>query len=730
MRILLLLRGAPGSGKTTWVEKNGLKPYTLSPDEIRIMYQSPVMGIDGQSHISQSNDDAVWKTLFRILRGRMQRGNLTVVDATNARTSELKRYKDLCAEYRYRAYCVDLTTVPVEEVKRRNAEREDFRRVPERVIDTMYARFATQKVPSGIKVIKPDELDTVWLAKRDFSHYRVIHHIGDIHGCNTALQEYLAAEGGMKDDELYIFVGDYIDRGIENVEVVKFLLSIMDRKNVLLLEGNHEKSLWLWANEEECRDREFELVVRPALEEAGISRKDVRNLYRRFGQCAYYSYDGNTWLVTHAGLSAIPENLSFVATEQMITGVGEYEDVEEVAVTFRNSTPENCFQIYGHRNLKNVPLKPEDRVFNLEGQVEYGGFLRCLKIGHDGICPIEVRNRVFRTPEEREEQERLAGSSVVDLLISMRHNKYIMEKKYGDISSFNFTDEAFYDKAWNSQTMRARGLYLDTVKGKVAARAYDKFFNIGEREETRMDRLQRRLCFPVTAYVKENGYLGIVSYDEKKDGLLTACKFTMDSLFVERLREMLTEKVSREHLDEMKDYIRENDVSFIFECVDVEHDPHIIEYPESRLVLLDIAENSMESVRYGYDQMCAIAGRFGLMHKEKACEIQDWQTFFDWYQDIRREDYEYRGRKIEGFVIEDSSGYMVKVKLAYYHFWKQMRTVAKEVSRKGYIDNTAMLATPVANAFYGWLREQYDTGELKKLPKDICGLRKKFLESR
>lgn len=29
MRILLLLRGAPGSGKSTWIETNGLKPYAL-----------------------------------------------------------------------------------------------------------------------------------------------------------------------------------------------------------------------------------------------------------------------------------------------------------------------------------------------------------------------------------------------------------------------------------------------------------------------------------------------------------------------------------------------------------------------------------------------------------------------------------------------------------------------------------------------------------------------------
>lgn len=99
---------------------------------------------------------------------------------------------------------------------------------------------------------------------------------------------------------------------------------------------------------------------------------------------------------------------------------------------------------------------------------------------------------------------------------------------------------------------------MDTARGKVAARAYDKFFNIGEGEETHMDMLQRRLRFPVIAYVKENGYLGIVSYDEEKDDLLVACKFTMDSLFVERLREMLKAKVSGAHLEEMKDYVRED----------------------------------------------------------------------------------------------------------------------------------------------------------------------------
>lgn len=221
MSILLLLRGAPSSGKTTWVEENDLKPYTLSADDIRLMYQSPVMEVDGTWQISQENNPAVWKNLLRILRGRMFRGDFTLVDATNSRTSELNRYLELCKEYRYRAYCVDFTDIPIEEVKRRNAKREIFRRVPDQVIDTMYARFATQKVPSGIRVIKPQELDTVWLKLRDFSCYEKIHHIGDVHGCNTALQKYFTEQGGMKDDEMYIFTGDYIESKLVLLDIVR-----------------------------------------------------------------------------------------------------------------------------------------------------------------------------------------------------------------------------------------------------------------------------------------------------------------------------------------------------------------------------------------------------------------------------------------------------------------------------------------------------------------------------
>lgn len=725
MRILLLLRGSASCGKSTWIEQHGLKPYTLSADDIRLLCQSPVMLADGSEGISQSNDGTVWKTLFSILEIRMQRGDFTVIDATNSKTSEMNRYREMCETYRYRIYCVDFTDIPIEEVKRRNAGRETFKKVPEEVIDNMYSRFRTQKIPSGIKVIRPDELDTIWLKLFDMSNYRKIHHIGDIHGCNTVLQRYLEDNGGLKDDEMYIFVGDYIDRGVENAEVVKFLISIMNRKNVLMLEGNHERWLWLWANDCTGRSKEFELITKPALDAAGINKKDVRQLYRKFGQCAYYKYGENIYLVTHAGLSTLPQNLSLVATEQMIKGVGNYDDFEKIAETFFDTTPDNCYQIHGHRNTKQMPTMVNDRVFNLEGQVEYGGCLRCVQVDESGIHCTELENEVYKTPEMQEAQG-VVESSIADIIISLRGNKYIQEKKFGNISSFNYTDKAFYDRVWDAQTTKARGLYLDTAKGKVTARAYDKFFNVNERPETKFEMLQHKLKFPVTAYVKENGFLGIVSYNEYEDGLFAASKSTIDSQYARYFQEMLQKKVTPENLERMKEYCKEKEVSFVFECVDMEHDPHIIDYSESRLFLLDIVYNQMEFARYGYDDLCHTAGLFGLEAKERAYEIANWQEFYDWYYDIMESDYEYRGRKIEGFVIEDSGGYMTKIKLSYYNFWKFMRSVSHEAVRKGYISKTSALTTPLANEYYSWVRKLHDREDRDTLPRDICTLRKMF----
>lgn len=292
MRVLLLLRGSPGCGKTTWIQQNGLANYAVSADDIRMMCSAPAMFPDGSVRIAVDSDKFVWDMLFKVVENRMRRGDFTVIDATNSKTMEMNWYKKLCEDYRYRIYCVDFTSVPIEVAKQRNVQRPAYKVVPDAAIDKMYSRFETQKIPAGITVIQPDELDKVWRRKLDMSGYKKMHIIGDVHGCCTALNSYLEANGGIKDDEFYLFCGDYLDRGIENVEVLNFLLSIYNRPNVEFLEGNHERWIWNWANDEVTRSREFELFTRRQLEDAGVDKKECRKFYRRIGQCAWFDYAG------------------------------------------------------------------------------------------------------------------------------------------------------------------------------------------------------------------------------------------------------------------------------------------------------------------------------------------------------------------------------------------------------------------------------------------------------
>lgn len=727
MRSLLLFRGAPGCGKSTYIDTHGLRPFALSADEIRLQCQSAQQNIYGATEISQNNEKSVWQMLFKLLEIRMSHGEFTVIDATNSKTEEINRYKEMCEQYRYRMFIIDFTGLPIEECKRRNASRDVYKRVPEEVIDKMYSRFANQPIPSGVKVIDPYHLEEMFIKRFDMSKYEKVVHIGDIHGCYTALKTYL--KDGFNDNYMYIFLGDLLDRGIENVEVMNFMIEAAQRKNVLILEGDHDKSFWIYANGGFSRNEVFELKTKLQLMDAGIDPSKIRQLYRKLGQCAWYTYGDKEILVTHGGIATMPENLTFMATSQMVRGVGKYNDYEQIADTWMETTKENQYQIFGHRNTKTDPTQLRDRVFDLEGKVEYGGHLRVVEIDKDGFHTVEIKNDVFAEPEAVEAKDQSLEMSVLETVEAMRKNRFIIEKQFGNISSFNFSKEAFLDGVWNKQTIVARGLYINTRTMNVVARGFNKFFNINERPETKLEMLQYSLQFPVTCYVKENGYLGLVSYNEETDDLFITSKSTPEGDFSAWLREAVYSKMTPEAIVKMKEMAKNDKVTFVFENVDMKHDPHIIEYPKSELYLLAIIKNDIKFAQYDYDQVVNIGNELGLKVKVKAYTINSYSEFFDWYNEVTAEGYEYDGRIIEGFVIEDANGFMVKVKLNYYSFWKCMRAVARTTLRRGKITKTGMLTNKLSNNFYAFcqkLYEETDPEQRELIPRDIVYLRNRF----
>lgn len=95
-------------------------------------------------------------------------------------------------------------------------------------------KISTQKnFISGIENILPTKNDTP---------YKRIVAIGDIHGKFTKLMS-LWEKINVTDDDKIIFLGDYIDRGTEVAETLKWIMEQRTNKNFIFLRGNHEQMM-------------------------------------------------------------------------------------------------------------------------------------------------------------------------------------------------------------------------------------------------------------------------------------------------------------------------------------------------------------------------------------------------------------------------------------------------------------------------------------------------------
>ena len=74
------------------------------------------------------------------------------------------------------------------------------------------------------------------------TQYKRILVIGDIHG---KFDEFISMweKINVTSDDLVIFVGDYIDRGNQSVEVLQWLMKKSHEENIICLCGNHEQMM-------------------------------------------------------------------------------------------------------------------------------------------------------------------------------------------------------------------------------------------------------------------------------------------------------------------------------------------------------------------------------------------------------------------------------------------------------------------------------------------------------
>lgn len=741
MKKLILTRGPQGVGKSTFLSQLGLGLHTLSADALRLSLACPELGSDGGWGISQAQNDKVWPMIMELANQRMSRGETLAVDAMFRLKSDLNPFAELAREHGYEMMVADFSTFPLETARAQNAGRPAHARISEPVLAKTFSNFAATPLANDAAYKREfwAEVDgtpgliarvSAWVKEKveDFSAYERVVHIGDLQGClSVMIQPGGPLEKGFEDNTRYIFVGDLLDRGIENGVLLRWLIdNLKGRDNVDIVWGNHEDHLYRFAQGKEAMAREFRDRTLPQLIEAGITPDEAAQLLARARGVLPYVWRGQKVVVTHAGLPGLPPCVDgepqwhLLSMQQVSRGAGRYSDPIDQQWE-RNTGDEiggQWIQVHGHRNHGAESIQATERSFNLENEVEFGGNLRLATLGATGWIGSSYRNSVYASWRSRFERSNKnpSGASMTteiekdpldinlpipewirspsadgsripaDALAAMREHSGVLEKPMPSsphISSLNFTRDVFFDKKWDDVVVKARGLFFNTETGEIVARGYEKFFNIDERPETKMDALGASLAFPITGYVKENGYLGNIGYDAKTDELFIASKSTAAGDFALWLREIFNATVPADTQDRIRRYLRDAEASMVFEVIDPQRDPHMIDYERPKLVLLDVFHRSSVTEKLPYEDLKKVGARFGLEVKRRAFEFKAFAAFDGWLKSATK-DLTYRhsgGEDIEGIVFEDQKGFQTKAKLPHYSFWKRMRSTKDRWAR-------------------------------------------------
>lgn len=445
-RLLFLLAGAPGSGKTTWINDN--KQLTNNSveswDAERDRWGHTAISIDGREVLSLTRAEqlAAISTVAERVRTKMARGDTIFIDNTNTRWSNVKGFVRDARQWGYTVFLVDVQgELTLDELKERNSNRIGYKRVPDKVVERHYRnhlqfrrdwrKIIAQSTPECENVVRdwilPDEVEKkLEVPVQDFNGFERVMIVGDVQGCGDELEQLI--DRVHRETEpvrvCWIFTGDLFDRGQQPRKVYDLVTGLRNRFVVC---GNHEVSVLRALNNLEDTSYGQSVTTVRQLLDSGLTEDDIRRIVTDVHPVFFFTYetfvDGEVdFMVTHAGVNPLPfrglkrfaycgwgaERRSYCTgqlserrfylgsspADVTSRGVSAYsgfaDELDEATARYDELERRKFVQVFGHRRAEKAPEEYRN-IWPLESGVEFaGGCLTAISVTSYDITLIQV----------------------------------------------------------------------------------------------------------------------------------------------------------------------------------------------------------------------------------------------------------------------------------------------------------------------------------------------------
>jgi protein phosphatase len=409
---LVVLIGPSGCGKSSFGTKHFLPTEIVSSDACR--------GLVSDNENDQSATNDAFDLLHAIVRKRLGRGKLTVIDATNVQPEARKSLVELAREYHVLPVAV-VFDLPERLCQDRNVSR------PDRQFGPHVVRNQVQQMRRSLrgleregfryvhKLSSPEEVDAVIIERQPLWNNRRDDHgpfdiVGDVHGCLEELLELMATLGYQveregatfavlpPDGRRLVFVGDLVDRGPATPEVLRLVMGMVGAEQAICVPGNHDMKLMKALKGREVQQTHglAESLAQLAKEPEEFRREAVKFLD---DLVSHYVFDDGNLVVAHAGMKESMQGRGSGKVREFALYGETTGETDEFGLPVRYNWSAdyrgNALVVYGHTPVAE-PLWLNNTI-NIDTGCVFGGRLTALRYPEREIVTVPAKATYYES---------------------------------------------------------------------------------------------------------------------------------------------------------------------------------------------------------------------------------------------------------------------------------------------------------------------------------------------